>query len=150
MRASVVFNAAGGLLLATGIVSYFSPAPASFWGNSFIGIPYQLAQIAVPLSAGACAAIGSYLVRRKWANPTKLWVRAALISCSAFGIYALLHTFAYTAFAIVRYSTYGELPFVLVEGLVVESQHVVPSQRDTADRWSAAQAGVRSVPIVAM
>ena len=122
MRASILLNAAGGFLLATGIVAYFSPAPASFWGNTFFGIPYPLARIAVPVSAATCAAIGSYLVRRtRFHPPYKLWVRAILISCAAFGTYALLHTVAYIAFALVRYSTNGEWPFVFivfVEGLV--------------------------------
>jgi hypothetical protein len=92
MRASVVTDSAGALILAGAIVGYFSPVPGSFWGNTFFGIPYSIALFAMPLAAAACAAAACWLIRRRptLANRGAV-VRGVLIGAIAFLLFAILH-----------------------------------------------------------
>lgn len=108
MRASAAIDAIGGLLISAAVVAYFSPRPGSSWGNTFFGIPYSIAIIAVPAVASASAAFARITVFRKWSNPPfGPWARGFRVGLVSFGLYAIFHVIAYTLSSVVHGGFWG-------------------------------------------
>ncbi len=90
-------------MLAAAIVWRFAPISGSVWGDTFFGIPFQVAVVAVPVAAALSAAMGSWIVSgHPMLRPAGVWLRGAAIGVVAFAIYSLIHTLSYTAFALYR------------------------------------------------
>jgi hypothetical protein len=95
MRASVITDSVGAFLLASAIVWHFSPAPGSFWGNTFFGLPYAIATIIVPLAAAASAGTACWVTRRKSSLARRgVIARGVAIGVIAFALYGLFHVIA--------------------------------------------------------
>jgi len=114
MRTSLIANTSGALLLAAAVVWVFAPISGSVWGDTFFGIPFQVAVLAVPAAAAISAAVACWIVQgRVSRRPDNVVFRGAAIGAGAFAIYSLLHTLSYTAFALHRGT---EIHWVLADG----------------------------------
>lgn len=103
MRTSIIANTFGGLILAAAVVWLCAPMSGSVWGNTFFGIPYHVAVIAVPAAAAISAALACWVVQSRAAlRPENVVFRGAAIGVGAFASYSLIHTLSYIAFAIYR------------------------------------------------
>jgi hypothetical protein len=81
----------------------FAPISGSVWGDTFFGIPFQIAVIAVPVAAGISAALACWVIQSRAAlRPKNVVLRGAAIGVGAFAIYSLIHTLSYTAFTLYR------------------------------------------------
>ena len=118
MGERVVIHALGGFLAAAGIVYLFTPEAHSFWGDTFFGIPFSIALVAVPAVAALCAACACiFEIRHPLSLPRRIWVRALRISLVAFFIYAACHITVYTCFAIQRATDFSGVGWALAEGI---------------------------------
>ncbi|HZZ91026.1 MAG TPA: hypothetical protein VFE23_00585 [Usitatibacter sp.] len=100
---NTIIDSIAAVVLGAGVVCIFSPAPGSFWGNTFFGVPYRIAIFAVPLVAAGSAALARIIVSRKFGRSTVIR-RGLLVGTIAFVLYGLAHTVAYAGFAVYRTS----------------------------------------------
>ena len=98
MYIRIFAQAFSGLLLGASLVVGFAPLPSSFWGNTFFGIPYQVAVALVPLATAGCAALAAFLLLRNPTNRQRSPFRLGVgIGSLAFVFYFVFHVSAYAA-----------------------------------------------------
>ncbi len=96
MHIRILVQSIAGLLLGGLTVALFTPRTGSFWGNTFFGIPFQIAVALVPLATASSAALGAFLVIRNPTNRQRSPLQLGLgIGTLAFMFYYVFHIFTY-------------------------------------------------------